>query len=755
MTTVSAATPTVGADTTDTARLRERCRAALAHMPEDAELLGLLAELAPGDAAAWLATHQDLARASFPASTIASALEVLVERLVVSPDADFAALLLLVADYGDLAPAAAVAAVAAALSPERRATSASTLVSDALARSPAHPALLRVAAEMAAHSGDDAAAHALLTRLGRADDSPGTVSHIFRQRGTLAPSGAPPVRVALLGSYTLDLLTRYVDLELRALGLAPELYVAPFNSWAQEVIGQDSGLHRFEPEIAFLAVSIDDLVPELSGAPDAPALAALGDAAVERVLAVARRFTESSRAPLVVHGFHSAYRDPAGVLQGRSGPSRGGWLAELDARLAAGLAELPRAYLIEMRELIARRTGGASDDPKLRHLAGMRLAPGVVPEVARAYARYVAPLKGLTRKCVVLDLDNTLWGGIVGEDGPHGIRLGNTAPGSEFQELQRYLLSLSARGILLAINSKNNPDDALEVIRAHEGMLLREEAFSAIRMNWQPKPENMRSIAEELGIGLDALVFVDDNPKERELMRQMLPQVLTPELPTDPALYRHAIELLPQLQTLAVTEEDRGRVEQYRARRQREQVRSATGSLDDYLHSLGIAVEIAPATEATLPRLHQLLQRTNQFNLTTRRHDAGALAAWASDPAWRLYMLRARDRFGDHGLVAAAIVQTAGEEWRVESFLMSCRVIGYGVETALLGTIAAEAGAAGAVRLEGEYIQTRKNEPARDFYRRHGFTLTETADGLERWALSLSDAGVAVPAWVSVERHDA
>jgi FkbH-like protein len=235
-------------------------------------------------------------------------------------------------------------------------------------------------------------------------------------------------------------------------------------------------------------------------------------------------------------------------------------------------------------------------------------------------------------------------------------------------------------------------------------------------------------------------------------MRNVLPEVLTVELPEDPSLFRGTLQALPQLHKLVVTEEDRGRAAQYVAKRQREKVRSSTPSLDEYLHSLDVVVTIAEADESTLPRVHQLFQRTNQFNLTTRRYPEGQLADSTRDPARRLYTLRAADRFGDHGLVATALVRAATGEWTVDSFLMSCRVIGLGVETALLSAICADARAAGAGMIIGEYIETAKNRPASDFYSRHGFSSSENADDIARWRRSLADDGPATPAWIRTER---
>lgn len=713
--------------------------------------LHALATLAPSDAAAWLLLAEAEARAACPPRDLERVLDTILAGAATGPVLAAAGDLLL--RYADVASPQSAVAYAAALPDDARA-GARDVLDAILKRFPLDARLLRAAADLAVRAGDAARADLLLGRLARADDSQATVRHVWRTRGTLVAPARPPVRLALLSSYTIDPLVPYLDAEIRTLGLAPSIYVSPFNSWAQDVVADDSPLARFDPEIAFLAVGLDDLIPDLAGAPRAEQLEDAARAALTRVVAIARRFTERASGLIVVFGFQSAYADPFGPMAGRKGapPARAQWIASLNAQLALQLAELERAYFLDLSDVVMRRAHGAFDNPKLRHLASMRLGDGLLDDVARACARFVAPAKGLTRKCVVLDLDNTLWGGVVGEDGAQGIKLGDTSPGSEYREFQRYLLTLADRGILLAINSKNNPDDALEVLREHEGMLLREAAFSAQRINWLPKPDNMVSIAQELGIGLDALVFVDDNPDEREMMRQVLPQVLTVNLPADPARYRQALESLPQLQTLTATAEDAARVDLYRSRREREGLKEATGSLDDYLRSLEIVAEIEPASESALPRVQQLFQRTNQFNLTTRRYDQGALAGFARDPGWQLYTLRARDRFGDHGLVATALVRTGAGEWVIDSFLMSCRVIGYGLETALLARVCADARAAGVSRVIGEYIETRKNVPARDFYTRHGFAplAAPNGDGVLRLGRTLDGTGVEHPGWVAL-----
>jgi FkbH-like protein len=627
----------------------------------------------------------------------------------------------------------------------------------ALHRFPENLAILRYAINVALRASDLPRLGQLLPRLAAADSSPATTGYVSRLYRELLDSSGPRIRIAIASSFTVDHLVPYVDVACRAVGLVPEIYVAPFNSWATDVIDEASALRRFEPDVLFISVAIDDLIPQLSRCIGSEELEQAGVTALERVMHVARHFTSwAAGKTLVVHSFHSAFSRPRGLREGRSEPSRAEWLARVNGHLAEALRELPSTFLLDVSAAAQDRGGSLSDNPKLRHIAAMRLPPPALAGIADAYARYAVSVKGLTKKCVVVDLDNTLWGGVVGEDGKDGIRLARTSQGSEFVELQEFLRALAERGVLLAVNSKNNPDDALEVIQTHEAMVLREEMFSAVRINWKPKHENMVSIAQELNIGLDSLVFVDDNPDEREQMRQLLPQVLTVDLPRDPTLFRSVLEKLPQLQTLSVTAEDTQRVEQYRTTRLREQAKQTSTSVDEYLQSLEIETEILPASKSTAARIVQLFAKTNQFNVTTRRYDTSNVERFVGDPAFRLWTLSSRDRFGDHGLVAVALVRV-DSSWTIDSFLMSCRVIGYGIETALMAFISQRAAAACVAELNGEFVESKKNAPARDLFERHGFALKERGtDGVERWRLDLRLGSVpSVPAWITLTSHDA
>jgi FkbH-like protein len=316
---------------------------------------------------------------------------------------------------------------------------------------------------------------------------------------------------------------------------------------------------------------------------------------------------------------------------------------------------------------------------------------------------------------------------------------------------QREILKLWKRGVLLAICSKNNPDETLDAVRHHPAMVLRESHFAAQRINWQAKATNLREIASELNIGLDSLVFLDDNPAERAAVRAELPDVLCPDLPSDPSRYRQALLGLSVFDALALTEEDVRRNEMYAQQQEREQSASQHhGSpLTDYLSQLGTTVEIVHADPSVLPRLAQLTQKTNQFNLTTRRYTEAHIRG-LRDSGSLVCGMRVSDRFGDSGLVGLAIaIPRSPETWELDVLLLSCRVIGRGAESALLGHVADEVIARGGTRLQGWFLPTQRNGPARECYRDHGFQLIETrADSGQLWEFDLQASTLPIPAWI-------
>jgi FkbH-like protein len=630
-------------------------------------------------------------------------------------------------------------------------TRAEETIRELLKRDTGDVEALRLLYRLLRDSGRAAEAHAALNRLVELDPTGATATFAHRERGKLGEVRGRAVRIALLSSYVLDPLIPFVDVECRRAGLTPTFYVAPFNQYTQEVLNLTSGLYAFGPEIVFVALDLEDLFPAVRRVPSVDELAKSRDEIRGTIAGLVRELRARSNALIVVHELTFTGSSPHGILDNRRGDGLSPWTEDVNRDLAEDFGAQAQTFLLPLRRVLGRAASEPGQSRKLYYMARMRHGDAALRELARYSMRYVKPLKGLTRKCVVVDLDGTLWGGVVGEVGPGGIQLGPTAPGVEFVDFQEGLLNLTKRGILLAICSKNNPDDVMPVLREHKHMVLREDHFAALRINWRSKAENLAEIAEELNIGLDALVFLDDNPVERELIRQMLPEVLTVELPKDASQFRSTLENLTDFELLAVTREDEQRVGQYQASRRRQALERSSGSLDDYLHSLEIRAEIARAEGHHVPRLVQMLSKTNQFNTTTRRYQTPEMERLLASPDHRVYVLEVADRFGEHGLVGAAIVREERERWRIDCVLLSCRVMGLSVETVLLKRIYDAARRHDVAGLVGEFIPTARNGPTADFYRRHGFQRAGDVDGAQIWTLDLRVDGIEDPAWIAVK----
>ncbi len=415
----------------------------------------------------------------------------------------------------------------------------------------------------------------------------------------------------------------------------------------------------------------------------------------------------------------------------------------LNLALLERLAGNPRAYLFDMEGVVSRYGKARAFSSTMYYLARMPWQDGLLPHLADELLRYIQAHQGRTRKCLVLDLDNTLWGGVLGEDGPEGIEIGpGNAMGEAFLAFQRTVAMIKSRGIMLAINSKNNEDEVREAFRLRTDMPLKLEDFSAQRINWQSKHDNLVAIAAELNIGVDSLVFVDDNPVECALVEEMLPDVKVVRLPDDPADYGDALLDLMAFEKLSITDEDRAKTQQYQEQRQRAAHRDTVGDLDGYLASLGTEVRIRPASEATRVRVHQLFSKTNQFNLTTRRYTPADIDRFIADDRFVLRTIDATDRFGALGIIGVYLIDLSRDVPHVDSFVMSCRAIGRGIETAVMNTIKKEfLSDQRHEALSVDFIPTKKNVPARTFCESQGFVrVAETEAGRRSFRLDADQA---------------
>jgi len=450
-------------------------------------------------------------------------------------------------------------------------------------------------------------------------------------------------RIAILRSFTVEPIVPLLRACAFANGIDLSVHLGDFNVYAQEILERESSLYRYAPDAVILAVRTQDLAPELWSrfadlSPEAVTEAALQ--ASRALQGWISAFRERSTAALIVHSLEQPFDPSNGILDSQFRNGQIATLQQINRELQEKLASVRGVYILDYDALVARHGLEHWHDERRWLTARLPIAANQLIHLAREWMRFLVPLSGKTVKTVVVDLDNTLWGGIVGEDGVHGIKIGPEYPGAAYLALQRVLLDLSRRGILLAICSKNNPDDALEALDQHPEMLLRSKDFAAVRINWQDKASNLREIAQELNIGIDALAFVDDNPFECEQVRVALPEVTVIELPTNPVEYASALRQCPGLERLTLSSEDQQRTSMYAEQRLRSQAEQSFQTKEDFFRYLQQVVQLEPVNEATLARVAQLTQKTNQFNLTTRRYTEQEVAQLMNTREWRVLSIR-------------------------------------------------------------------------------------------------------------------
>ena len=397
---------------------------------------------------------------------------------------------------------------------------------------------------------------------------------------------------------------------------------------------------------------------------------------------------------------------------------------------------------VDLSEFVACYDSGMLVDWKYYLMSQTLLNPKLKRDFRQWWYRIQEEMDLKRKKCLVLDLDNTLWGGVLGEDGIDGIQLGGDYPGKAYTYWQQALLQLSRAGVILAICSKNNEADVLEAWEKNPFMVLKREHFSATRINWKDKATNIAELADELNIGLDSMVFLDDNPSERELVKQLLPQVEVPDFPDKPYLlmpfFKQLVDKYFRIYT--VTNEDLAKAEQYQANALRRAEQARFADLDEYLYSLDIQIDVMEADEHNLPRIAQMTQKTNQFNLTTRRYTE-AQVQQRLNQGWRVYCMRVSDRFGDSGITGTVFLEPVGDVGvNIDTLLLSCRILGKGIEDAFVKTVLNLLRLDGYRKLTADYLPTSKNGQTADFYDRLGMTCVRTGEsGEKHYEMPISD----------------
>ncbi|HDZ55500.1 MAG TPA: HAD-IIIC family phosphatase [Pseudomonas xinjiangensis] len=599
------------------------------------------------------------------------------------------------------------------------------------------------------------------TLTNRLDRTAGKLLADLVAKGACKTAGLTPLRVAILSSHTIDHLVpafRVAGLHRR---LALSVYVAPYGMYRQSLLMDDPEMAGFAPQLVVLALDARDAplqLPLESSEEDVTAavqarveeLRQLWSAAKTRYAAQMVQQTLVPLDPPVFGSFEALV--PAAPYA-------------LTERLNTAIREAARRDGVLLLDLAWQAAQGfygkGLGDPVRWHQAKQLVSPNLAPLYGDQLARVAAAAAGLSRKCLVLDLDNTLWGGVIGDDGVEGIHLGQGTPtGEAFLAFQHYAALLAKRGIILAVCSKNDMAVA-EAAFEHPEMVLKRADIAAFVANWEDKAGNLRRIASMLDIGLDSLVFVDDNPAERDIVRRELPEVGVPELSEDVSDYPACLAAAGYFETISFTSDDAARGRSYALNAERKAALTQATDIEGYLRGLEMILTTTLVGPAELPRTTQLINKTNQFNLTTRRYSEAEVERLAEDPGALALAVRLRDKFGDNGLISVVLARSDSsletDELLIDSWLMSCRVLGRQVEQAVLEVVAAWATEAGWSALVGEYRPTARNGMVAEHYPRLGFANRQAPEGAESdatfWRYDLN-AKPTVTHFIEIEKHE-
>jgi FkbH-like protein len=564
-------------------------------------------------------------------------------------------------------------------------------------------------------------------------------------------AGLAEQRVALLTNFTAEPLVPFLVANAATSGMALRPYVPGFDTWAQEIADPESGLRHHRPDVVILDLRLEALCPRLIDeflSLDAGELTTIIDDTAERIGQSLRTLRGWSAARIVLPTFPRPLHPTLGIIDHDQPHGQTAAVAALNDRVARIAHDTGNVFLIDTDRLRARLGESQWHDARLWALARLPNGPAGLQAIAQEYVRVLRALAGRARKVLVLDADDTLWGGILGEVGDEGIALGASYPGSAFVDLQRAVLEWHRRGIVLALISSNDEADVRHVLDTHPAMLLRSEHFAAMRINWRDKAENLADLAEELGLAPDSFVFVDDNIVECDRVRQAWPEVLTIHLAGEPANRAAVIRSVGVFDSLNYGKDDRSRVERYRTEASRRNLQRELPSLDVFYQSLEMMLIIEPITERSMARAADLTQRTNQFNLCPRRYTAAELAAALARGGVNGFVFSLRDRFGDYGLIGFAMLEGVGADCAITQLLLSCRVLKRTVEDSVLAFLVDQVRAAGARDVVAMCLPTARNGVARECMAAHGFeSSAPAADGTVRYRLA-AERSVAPSPWI-------
>ena len=533
------------------------------------------------------------------------------------------------------------------------------------------------------------------------------------------------IRIAILSSFTIKGLEDVFKVKCYENKILSKTYLSGYNQYQQEILNEESQLYKFKPDIIFIILDTRHILGDLFYSPYSITQnerKKIVDIKISEIKNMLFKLSESTESKIVFSNFTIPTYSPYGICESKEEYGIKQIVSEINNEIQDYFKNKNSVYIYDFNSFITKFGEKNVFDFNYYYSGDVKIAFNFLPHLAEELVGYIKPIVGLNRKCIVLDLDNTLWGGVIGEDGFNKIKLGQDAKGKAFIEFQKTLLALYQRGIILAINSKNNPEDALQVIKEHPDMVLKEEHFAIMKINWHDKVSNMKEISNELNIGLDSMVFFDDDPINREIMKQAIPEIQTVDLPKNPSAYVSVLQSMNDFHVLKITDEDKKRGKMYFQQRKRKEFKNEATNLDEYLENMNISINIKKGDKFTIPRISQLTLKTNQFNLTTNRYQEKDLIQICKNQKMIVGCIQVEDKFGDNGITGAFIIEKKSiKEWKIDSFLLSCRVMGRDVEKAMLSHIIEIAKNENIEKIIGEFIPTKKNKPCENFLIDCGF----------------------------------
>ena len=549
------------------------------------------------------------------------------------------------------------------------------------------------------------------------------------------------VKVAFLTSNTSNGLKETMSVLCFENNIKSDIYLTPYAQYNQEILNNNSTLYSEKYDLIFFSIDVRNLLGDFIYNP----YALTDENRIEFYNSLESSLTtlfanllQKTDCYIIVQNFNTIFNTSYGILENDQEFGLYNIINKLNFWLIEYTKKNKKVIIFDYNNFISNLGKENAFDEKLYHLGDIILKPNLIPRLSNEYLRYIKAFLGLQKKCIVLDLDNTLWGGIIGESDINQISLSPFNDGKPFYNFQNLLYSYYKRGVILAINSKNNYKDAINVIQNHPHMILKENYFTSIKINWNNKVDNIIEIAKDINIGLDSIVFIDDDDLNCEMVGKLLPEVEVIHLPKDPTRYLNTLINRNLFDTFTITKEDLNKGEMYEAENQRKKLNLSYSDINEYLLNLNIEVDIYKNYVNHLKRISQLTLKTNQFNTTTLRFNELQIEEKLNNSKNLIYSVNVKDKFGDSGITGVAILNTKDNKWMIENFLLSCRVLGRNIENVILEFIINEAKNNDINYIEAHFIPSNKNMIAASIFQNNNFTLISKENNLEVWYLDIN-----------------